>query len=68
MTRKEKWIQGAVEKPGALRETVRRRYGERGFTERGTIKVETLDKLAREPGVTGRRARLARTLRETRRR
>jgi len=65
MAKKEAlWIQEAIEKPGALRETVKRRFGGRGFTERGTIKVEVLHKLAKEKGVTGQRARLALKLRE----
>jgi len=65
MGRKGKyWIQPAIQKKGALRETVQRRYGKRGFTSKGTIKVEVLNKLAKEKGVTGQRARLAKTLRK----
>ena len=63
-----KWIKGAIKKPGALRATVRRRYGRRGFTARGTIKPEVLRRMAREPGKTGKRARLAITLGKLRKR
>ena len=58
------WISGAIEREGALRKTVQRRYGKRGFTSRGTIKTEVLNKMAKEKGVTGKRARLAKTLRK----
>ena len=57
------WIQEAIKKPGALRETVKRRFGKEGFTSRGTIKVKILRVLAQEKGVTGQRARLALKLR-----
>lgn len=60
----KKFIQKAIKKPGALKQTVQRRYGKRGFTQRGTIKAEILSKLAREKGVTGKRARLAQTMRK----
>ena len=65
-SRDRKWIQRAVKKPGALREYVKRKYGKKGFTERGTIKTEVLRKLAKEKGTTGKRARLALTLRRLR--
>jgi len=64
--RRKFWIQRAIEKPGALTRTVKRKYGKKGFTRRGTIKVEVLRKLAKRKGVTGRRARLALTLRKLR--
>ena len=63
----KKWIQHAVKRKDALREYVRRKYGERGFTERGTIKVEVLRELAEKKGKIGQRARLALTLRKLRR-
>ena len=63
----KKWIQHAVKKKNALREYVRRHYGEKGFTERGTIKVEVLRELAERKGKVGQRARLALTLRKLRR-
>jgi hypothetical protein len=57
------FIKRAVKHPGALRETVKRRYGNAGFTERGTIRESVLHKLGKEHGVTGRRARFAEELR-----
>jgi len=62
-----KWIQHAVKKKDALREYVRKHYGEKGFTEHGTIKVEVLRELSRKKGKIGQRARLALTLRKLRR-
>jgi len=62
----KKWIQHAVKKRDVLREYVRRHYGERGFTEQGTIKVEVLRELSRKKGKVGQRARLALTLRKLR--
>ena len=64
--KKRRWIQKAVKKKGALRRTVKRRFGKRGFTKKGTIKVSVLRDLANEKGVTGKRARLALTLRKLR--
>jgi len=64
--RRKLWIQRAIEKPGALTRTVKRKYGKKGFTKRGTIKVSVLRKLAKRKGVTGKRARLALTLRKLR--
>ena len=66
-----RWIQKAIRNEGALREYIRRRFGSRGFTKRGTIKVEILRRLARDPNVSRRtrlRARLALTLRRLARR
>lgn len=64
MARKRKnnrWIQQAIKKPGALREQAKR---EGAIDKRtGTIKREWLERKARQGGVTGRRARLALTLR-----
>jgi len=60
----KKFIQKAIKKPGALTRTVKRRYGQKGFTGRGTIKVSVLNELANEKGVTGKRARLAQTMRK----
>jgi len=67
--RKKKWIQRAIKKPGALQKYVLRKFGSEGFTERGTIKVSVLRKLASSPHVsdkTRRRAILALTLRRLR--
>jgi len=58
------FIKRAVKHPGALRRTVKQEYGSRGFTERGTIRESVLHKLAKEPGVIGKRARLAERLRK----
>ena len=63
------WIQRSVEKEGALRDTVKRDYGEKGFTERGTIKVSLLKTMSNKRTKRGkltktaRRSRLALTLR-----
>ena len=56
----EKWIQGAIEKEGALTDTARR---EGALTDDGTIKVDWLRKKAAGDGKTAKRARLALTLR-----
>jgi hypothetical protein len=45
---------------------MKRKYGSKAFTSRGTIKQEYLQKEAKEPGTTGKRARLAITLRKIR--
>jgi len=66
----EKWIQKAIKKKGALRQYVRRKYGNRAFTKKGTIKVGILKKLLKDKSVsetTKRRVRLALTLRKLRR-
>lgn len=62
------WIQRAIEHPGALRAYVKKYYGKRGFTRRGTIKVEVLMELAKRHDKIGQRARLALTLRKYRKR
>lgn len=51
------WIQGAIKKKGALRKAAGVKKGEK-------IPKKELDKLAKKKGVTGRRARLAETLRK----
>jgi hypothetical protein len=58
----ELWIKEAIGKPGSYRASVMRRYGKKGFTERGTIKRSVIAKDAKEPGKIGQQARLARTL------
>jgi hypothetical protein len=60
------WIQKAVKRKGALRAHMKRKYGSKAFTSRGTIKREYLEKEAKQPGTTGKRARLAITLRKVR--
>jgi hypothetical protein len=63
--RSKYWIQEAIQKPGALRAYVKRIYGEKGFTSRGTIKREVLLELKKHPNPTiRRRANLALTLRK----
>jgi len=51
----EKWIQKAIKKPGALRKSMGVKKGE-------TIPAKTLAVAAKKSGVTGKRARLAQTL------
>ena len=53
----EKWIQKAIKKPGALRK-------ELGVKEGKIIPAKKLAKAAKEPGVMGKRARLAQTLKK----
>lgn len=52
---KDKWIQGAVSKPGALHEQLGVPMGEK-------IPAKKLAKAAKAPGKLGQRARLAETL------
>ncbi len=61
---RQRWIQGAVKRPGALTKQMREKYGSKAFTQRGTIKVEYLNKAAKEPGKLGQRARFARNVRK----
>lgn len=51
----EKWIQGAVKHPGALRSKLHVKEGQ-------TIPAKKLAKAAKAPGVLGKQARLAQTL------
>lgn len=64
MAKKELWIQDAVKpkREGKYRESVRRRYGKKGFTQRGTIKQEVIAKDVKKKGKVGKQARLAKTL------
>ena len=55
----KKWIAEAVRHKGALRRTADVKKGE-------TIPEDELDELSEKPGVTGRRTRMARTLRHMR--
>jgi len=73
MSRSDYWIQNAIKRKGALTQYVYRKYGKSGFTVsrktgRLKIKQEVLNELAKKPGTTGRRARLALTLRKLRKR
>lgn len=51
----EKWIQKAIKKPGALRESMGVKKGEK-------IPAKKLAAAAKAPGKMGQRARLAQTL------
>ena len=51
----EKWIQKAIKKPGALKKALGVKKGE-------TIPAKKLASAAKKPGVMGKRARLAETL------
>jgi hypothetical protein len=52
----EKWIQKAIKKPGAL-------HRELGVPADKKIPAKKLNAAAKKPGVEGKRARLAKTLR-----
>lgn len=52
---KTKWIQDAIEQPGALRKSL-------GTKKGATIPAAKLAKAAKAPGKLGQRARLAQTL------
>ncbi len=51
------WIAGALGKPGALRRTLGAKKGQ-------PIPAGKLTAAAKKPGITGQRARLAKTLRK----
>lgn len=53
----DKWIQGAIKKPGALRKAL-------GAKEGQPIPAKKLAKAANAPGKLGQRARLAQTLKK----
>lgn len=53
----DKWIQGAIKKPGALRKAL-------GAKEGQPIPAKKLAKAAKAPGKLGQRARLAQTLKK----
>lgn len=57
--KKKKWIQDAIKHPGALRKTAKAKKGK-------NIPQKTLARLAKKGGVTGKRARLAQTLKKLR--
>lgn len=56
---KDKWIQGAIKKPGALRKALHVKEGH-------DIPAKKLTKAAKAPGKLGQRARLAITLKKLR--
>lgn len=49
------WIKGAIKKPGSLRKTLGAKKGK-------PIPAGKLKAAAKKPGITGKRARLAQTL------
>lgn len=51
----KKWIAGAIKHPGALRKELGVKAGQK-------IPAKKLNEAAKKPGVEGRRARLAKTL------
>jgi hypothetical protein len=51
------WIQGAIKKPGALRQALGAKRGQ-------SIPAKKLESAAKKPGVMGKRARLAMTLKK----
>lgn len=53
----EKWIAKAIKKPGAL-------HKELGVKEGKKIPAKKLNAAAKKPGVEGKRARLAKTLKK----
>lgn len=53
----DKWIQGAIKQPGALRKSLGVKAGQK-------IPAKKLAAAAKKPGVTGQRARLAETLKK----
>jgi len=57
MAAKKKWIQGAIEKPGSLRKTLGAKAGK-------PIPASKLKAAAKKKGITGKRARLAMTLKK----
>jgi len=61
----EKWLAGAIKKPGVFTKYVHDKYGNRAFTKRGTIKIGYINKIIKDPktsSITLKRARLAKTL------
>lgn len=59
-----RWIKGAIKKPGALRAWVQRKYGSAGFDSQGRIKMSVLNANRHAPGTLGKRVRLAITMRD----
>lgn len=55
MRAKKNWIAGAIKKPGSLREALGAKKGQ-------PIPAKKLEAAAKKPGLMGKRARLAETL------
>ena len=60
MAKNEKWIQKTPIKKGALTNTVKRQYGSKGFTDKGTIKVSVLRQLSKKRTKTGKQTKTSR--------
>lgn len=58
---KDKWINSAIKKPGVLRARAKR---EGALKKDGSIERSWLERVAKEKGVWGQRARLALTMRK----
>lgn len=66
--RGDRWMKGAVKRPGAFRADVQRLYGRAGFNQDGTIKAGVRDYLAKHGSpIVKKRAVLARTFARSRR-
>lgn len=61
--KKGNWIAGAIKNPGALRAQAKKAGA---VTKKGTIDTDWLEAQAEKGGTTGKRARLALTLRKLR--
>lgn len=57
VTKKDKWIQKAIKKPGALKKSL-------GVKKNEKIPAKKLEKATKAPGKLGQRARLAKTLKK----
>ena len=42
------WIHEAIKRPGRVKEYIKRKYGDKAFTKKGTIKAEYLKKALKE--------------------
>ena len=66
---KKKWIQKAISEEGSLTDYVKRRWGNKALTKKGTIKIKYLNQIIKDYKQgkvslkTYRRAVLAKTLR-----
>ena len=44
MAKKEKWVQEAIQRPGRVRNYLKRVYGDKAFNKDGSIKMSYIDK------------------------